>query len=72
MSVVKIDKNGYERGNYSDLIHRQKAYRYIYLKNRDKYPLKFSDYVVHHKDGKKRNNKVSNLELLRKSRTVPK
>ena len=39
-----IDKNGYERGKpeHSDLIHRQIAHKQIYLKNRKKYPLKFS------------------------------
>ncbi len=62
----QIDDNGYERGNlkHSNLIHRQIAYRYIYALNRDKYPLPFSEYVVHHKDGKKKNNDVSNLEIL--------
>ena len=61
-----IDGEGYERGkvNHSDLIHRQVAYHEIYLKNREKYPLPFSKYVVHHKDKNKRNNRVSNLEIL--------
>jgi hypothetical protein len=61
-----IDKNGYEHGkiSHSDLIHRQIAYEYIYLKHRDKYPLPFSKYVIHHKDGNKLNNDISNLEIL--------
>lgn len=63
---ISIDKNGYERGNYSDLIHRQKAYRNTYLKNRDKYPLPFSMYIVHHIDKDKRNNKIANLQLVTK------
>lgn len=63
-----IDENGYERGyiNHSDLIHRQIAYKEIYLKNREKYPLPFSSYVVHHKDEDKRNNLPSNLQLVTK------
>lgn len=64
--TYKEDKNGYLRGKieHTDLIHRQKAYRNIYLKNRDKYPLPFSKYVVHHKDFNKKNNKISNLKIL--------
>jgi len=48
------DKNGYPIGKveHSDLIHRQIAYSEIYLKNRHKYPLPFSKYVVHHIDGR--------------------
>jgi hypothetical protein len=62
----KIDKNGYERGelNQSDLIHRQIAYKEIYIKNKKDYPLPFSKYVVHHIDRDKLNNDVSNLQIL--------
>ena len=61
-----IDENGYKRGKlkHSDLIHRQIAYKEIYLKNRENYPLPFSEYVVHHKDENKKNNDVSNLQIL--------
>jgi hypothetical protein len=60
------DENGYDRGNigHSNLIHRQVAYHQIYLKNRDKYPLPFSKYVIHHIDGNKKNNYHLNLLLL--------
>lgn len=63
-----IDKNGYKRGQHkhSDLIHRQIAYSEIYLKNRNEYPLKFHKYVIHHIDGNKLNNDVSNLQILTK------
>lgn len=67
MARAWIDKQGYARGNiesHSDLIHRQIAYREIYLKNKDKYPLPFSKYVVHHKDGNKLNNEPKNLQIL--------
>ncbi|MBW6461624.1 MAG: HNH endonuclease [DPANN group archaeon] len=62
----KIDQNGYERGKWehSTLIHRQVAYHDIYLLNRDDYPLKFAQYVIHHIDGNKRNNHRSNLMIL--------
>ncbi len=56
------DNNGYER--HSNLVHRQKAYEQIYKKNRHKYTRPFSEYVIHHKDGNKRNNNIENLEIL--------
>jgi len=61
-----MDDNGYEREviEHSNLTHRRKAYKYIYLKNRDQYPLPFSKYVVHHIDGNKKNNKIDNLQIL--------
>ncbi len=56
------DKKGYKR--HSNLVHREKAYEQIYKKNRDRYPLPFSEYVVHHKDGNKQNNEIDNLDIL--------
>lgn len=66
--IQQINKNGYpvKRIEHSNLIHRQVAYIQIYLNNREKYQLPFSKYVVHHKDGNKRNFSVDNLELLTK------
>lgn len=58
------DENKYEREGHSNLIHRQNAYKYIYLKNRDKYPLPFRQYQVHHIDGNKDHNHSSNLKLV--------
>jgi hypothetical protein len=62
---MKTDKKGYLReSNHSDLWHRKVAYHKIYLKDRKKYPLPFSKYEVHHRDGNKANNNPENLELL--------
>jgi len=60
-----IDKNVYIRdGDTKRLIHRDVAYKEIYLKNREKYPLPFSEYQVHHLDGNKFNNSIKNLLIL--------
>lgn len=63
-----IDDNKYERGRprsqHSNLMHRQLAYEEIYLPNRDKYPLPFSSYIIHHKDCRKRNNSIKNLQIM--------
>lgn len=59
------DENGYKRvKGHSNLWHRKVAYHKIYLKNRDKYPLPFSKYEIHHIDGNKKNNKVDNLAIF--------
>ena len=71
---VIINKNGYEQFvknlKYPDeegqLFHRWYAWKKIYIKNRKKYPLKYKEYEIHHKDGNKRNNALSNLEILSK------
>ncbi|MBD3355207.1 hypothetical protein GF361_04445 [Candidatus Woesearchaeota archaeon] len=57
------DKEGYTR-RHSTAKHRIIAYEKIWKKNRDKYPLPFSKYQVHHKDKDKKNNSVENLELV--------
>ena len=64
--MTTIDQKGYARKKpeHSNLIHRQNAYKYIYLLNRKDYPLPFSKYVVHHKDRNKRNNHSSNLQIM--------
>src|SRR4030042_597060 len=46
------------------LVHREIAYKHIFLPNRQRYHLNFGDYVVHHKDGNKQNNDVSNLMIV--------
>lgn len=62
---IFIDKKGYPRYRKNGkLVHRSMAYKYIYLKNMGKYPLPFRKYIVHHKDGNKRNYHSSNLEIL--------
>ena len=46
------------------VFHRWYARKHIYYKNREKYPLHFTEYEVHHKDHNKRNNGLDNLEIL--------
>jgi hypothetical protein len=62
----RLDDKGYERQGHSTLIHRQIAYREIYLKNRNIYPLPFSKYIIHHKDLNKKNNSIDNLQIVTK------
>ncbi|MBT7102347.1 hypothetical protein HN935_02435 [archaeon] len=64
--VNYVDENGYKRGKikHSDLIHRQIAYEFIYKKNKGKYSKPFSSYIVHHIDGDKKNNDISNLQIM--------
>jgi hypothetical protein len=59
------DGRGYARYIDSNrLVHRKVAYKHIYSKDKKKYPLNFSKYKVHHKDGDKLNNHPSNLQLV--------
>jgi len=67
MTLTYIDSNGYIRYKDNDrLVHREIAFKYIYSTNRKQYPLRFSEYQVHHKDGDKQNNIQSNLTLVTK------
>lgn len=61
-----INSQGYAEGDpkHSKRIARQVAFKEIYKKNRSKYPLRFGEYQVHHKDGKKLNNDPDNLQLV--------
>jgi len=56
------DERGYIR--HSNLISREKAKEQIWEKNRDKFPLPFSEYIVHHRDMNKKNNNLANLQLI--------
>ncbi len=61
---VYLDRRGYYRYRSNNkLVHRVVAYN-IWHSNRQKYPLPFESYVVHHKDGVMTNNRPRNLELL--------
>lgn len=62
---ILINNNGYIEGEveHSGLISRKIAYNSIYLKNRDKYPLYFKKYVIHHIDSDKLNNSIKNLYI---------
>jgi hypothetical protein len=47
----------------SSPFNRERLYP-IFLKNRNRYPLPFSEYEIHHKDFNKNNNNIDNLILL--------
>ena len=65
MKDTYIDNKGYERFNDSKkLVHRWIAYTHVYKKNKSDYPLPFSKYQVHHKDGNKKHNYSDHLELV--------
>jgi len=60
-----IDENGYYRYVYNQkLVHRDVAYKYIYKNNKHKYPLRFRNYQVHHKNRNKLDNDVENLQIV--------
>ncbi len=59
------DENGYLRFKDSGkLVHRFIAYTNIYKKNKTNYPGGFSKYQVHHKNLEKKDNRISNLQIL--------
>lgn len=59
-----VDDMGYLRDSYGKLIHRKIAFQKIYQKNRRDYSLPFKEYIIHHRDGDKLNNKISNLQIM--------
>ncbi|MCX6800662.1 MAG: HNH endonuclease [Candidatus Diapherotrites archaeon] len=69
---VIINEEGYETfaknlnhpGQPGEYFHRWYAKKFIYNKNRNIYRLPWISYEVHHKDFAKRNNELSNLEVL--------
>ena len=59
------DEYGYLRWNHNKkLVHRDVAYKYVYLENMEEYPMPMGKYQVHHKDGNKKNNAPENLALF--------
>ncbi|MFH1801480.1 MAG: HNH endonuclease [archaeon] len=59
-----IDDDGYLRYEDKRLVHRQMAFYEIFQENSGEFDNPFSYYDVHHKDGIKTNNKISNLQIL--------
>lgn len=62
ITTFHLDIRGYERDGYNKLVHRKVAYKCLY--SYPKYPLRFGDYDIHHKDKNKRNNNPNNLQIL--------
>ncbi len=61
-NTITLDNRGYQRDGYGKLVHRNVAWKHIY--SYPKYPLRFGEYDVHHKDRNKTNNSPDNLEIL--------
>jgi len=57
-----LDHRGYYRNGYGRLVHRDTAFKCLYSYPR--YPQRFREYQVHHKDRNKLNNHPDNLEIL--------
>ncbi|MBT3985169.1 hypothetical protein HOD38_00155 [archaeon] len=59
-----IDDRGYPRDRYDgQLIHRKVAYR-MYKRTPHLHDRPFRDYVIHHRNGRKKDFRESNLEIL--------
>jgi hypothetical protein len=62
-----VDEKGYICfENTGKTIHRTAAWQHLYSEK--KYPKKFREYQVHHKDLDKKNNDISNLEIVTKEK----
>lgn len=49
---------------YNEENRRKRVYQNIYLNERDKYPLQFSEYKIWYRDGNERNESAENILLL--------
>lgn len=65
-AIAAGGQKDYARGSIDNepLISRQIAYKEIYLKNRERYPMEWLEYQVHHKNEQPRDNRVSNLQVV--------
>jgi len=65
-----VDENGYVRTigvfSHSNLLHRRIAYEKIFIPHQQRYFKQFKELDVHHRDGDKLNNHISNLQILTK------
>jgi hypothetical protein len=57
-TLSKKDRSQYD--NVSFVV----AYKNIFLKDKEYYPLSFGEYDIHHKDRDKDNKEISNLDII--------
>ncbi len=58
------DMRSYQEEIQYDDVSFVVAYKNIFLKDKEYYPLSFEKYIIHHKDRDKDNNRTSNLDIV--------
>ena len=58
------DMRSYQEEIQYDDVSFVVAYKNIFLKDKEYYPLSFGEYDIHHKDRDKDNKEISNLDII--------